>query len=562
MIDGIPIGRRERRPGRRLIAWGVVVLVATASLLPVVVLLLGSLDLSGFHEPFRPGLDGWSGTFSSDATLASMGNSLLLSLRVPIALAVGCLLAYAVARYDIPGRGWIEAGFWAAFFVPTLPMAMGWLHFFEAAEWSLGIPLPDLKSFTGILWVHLTATTIPFMAVLLAPAFRQVDTCLEDAARVAGARTGRILSRINLPLVAPALATVFIAATVKSLETFEIEQLLGVPVGIDVYATRVYDLVRWDPPRIAEAMALSSVFLAILMVLAAIQYAGDRRNRPELAVGSGMNRGRRRSRWSPTIAAVLYAYLIVTVVLPLAFLVTGTFQRLFGFFGLEDGWTVDHWVMILRDARFGSAALFSVGLATTVAAIAVPLFGAIAWHLARGHLPAPRLTGFLTWLPWAFPGFILGMILMVLFIEAPPLRIFYGTAVPLVIGLLIKDMPIAVHLFRSAITNVPASLEEAARCSGAGRWTVLGRIVAPLVAPSTVAVALLVLAATLRDISTIVLLGAPGTRTLSLLMFDYATDGNYESASVIGIIVTAGCLAATFGAFRITRAMNRWTDND
>ncbi len=53
------------------------------------------------------------------------------------------------------------------------------------------------------------------------------------------------------------MLTALIAGFIRSLELFEVEQFLGTPVGIMVYATRIYDLIATDPPVYPEAMALS-----------------------------------------------------------------------------------------------------------------------------------------------------------------------------------------------------------------------------------------------------------------------------------------------------------------
>ena len=46
------------------------------------------------------------------------------------------------------------------------------------------------------------------------------------------------------------------------------ELLLGKPIGVFVYATRIYDLIQWEPPLFPQAMALSTLFLGLLFVLA------------------------------------------------------------------------------------------------------------------------------------------------------------------------------------------------------------------------------------------------------------------------------------------------------
>ena len=58
---------------------------------------------------------------------------------------------------------------------------------------------------------------------------------------------------------------------IRSLEAFEIELLLGTPIGLQVYSTKIHELVTWEPPQFAPAMALSTVFLGVLLLMVALQ---------------------------------------------------------------------------------------------------------------------------------------------------------------------------------------------------------------------------------------------------------------------------------------------------
>ena len=91
---------------------------------------------------------------------------------------------------------------------------------------------------------------------------RQMEASLEEAARVCGAGPWQTFRRIVLPILAPALFTTFLAGLIRGLESFQVELLLGTPAGITVYATRIFELIGWDPPLFSQAMALSTLFLA------------------------------------------------------------------------------------------------------------------------------------------------------------------------------------------------------------------------------------------------------------------------------------------------------------
>ena len=102
------------------------------------------------------------------------------------------------------------------------------------------------------------------MVILLTPALRQIDASFEEAAEMSGAATWGTLCRVTIPLLAPSILTAFVLALIRSLEAFEVERVLGAPVNIDVYSTRIYDFVSLEPPLFAQAMALSVLFLAML----------------------------------------------------------------------------------------------------------------------------------------------------------------------------------------------------------------------------------------------------------------------------------------------------------
>jgi len=157
----------------------------------------------------------------------------------------------------------------------------------------------------------------------------------------------------------------------------------------------------------------------------------------------------------------------------------------------------------------------------------------------------------LVWLPWAIPGLVLGVSLLSLMLNIPGISWLYGTIVPLVLALIIKELPIGVQLLRGALGQVSGQLEEAARMSGAGFASIFRRVTLPLIAPMLVSVFLLIFAGTIRDISTVVLIATPGLRTLSLLMFDFAAAGRFESASVVGILIALISLVITMIAYRI-----------
>jgi iron(III) transport system permease protein len=253
---------------------------------------------------------------------------------------------------------------------------------------------------------------------------------------------------------------------------------------------------------------------------------------------------------------LLWVYLAVTLLLPLVFLILGSLTELFGFFFTPDPWTVSHWKAVFADSRFIGSAVTSMILGLAVGIIGILIFSLVAWLLVRTTIAGRGTVSVMIWLPWAIPGLVLGVTLLSLILETPGLSLLYGTIIPLLLALLIKELPVGVQLLRTAVGQVSAQLEDAAVMSGAGFMTVYRRITLPLVAPMLVSVFLLIFAGTLRDIGTIVLIATPGTQTMSLLMFEFAVSGQLESAAVIGVIVAVVCTAVTSISLRIGRRVS------
>ena len=344
---------------------------------------------------------------------------------------------------------------------------------------------------------------------------------------------------MTLPLIFPALSVGLIATFVRSLESFEIEQLLGTPENIFVFTTRIYDLIREEPPRYPPAMALATLFLAIILAMAAVQLWLTRRRGPTATVRAQGFRARMASsrKLRLAISAVIIGYIAIAVYLPVAVLIAGSCNRIFGFLQMQNPWTLAHWGEVLTDDRFLRAARNSMMFGVGIAVLVIPLYLRLAWILSKNSDHWHGAVGLVLWLPWAVPGFLFGLAMMDLLLRVDVLAVFYGSAVPIVMAFLIKEMPIGVALLKAATEQVGGDLLDAARVGGATRLRAFLRVGLPLLLPTVIAVGIVIFAAVVREIGTIVMIAAPGTETLALLMFDYAGTARTESAAVIGVIL-------------------------
>jgi len=523
--------------------------VAFLVLTPLLLLLVGSFQLARPGEAPVYGLAGWRRAFSDPSILQALWNTVSLAVvRQSIALVIGVVLAWLIARTDLPWKKALEFMFWISFFLPPLPVALGWILLMDGKfgllnQWLQNMsiisgPIFNIYSYWGIVWVHMT-TSLGVKVLLLAPAFRNLDASLEESARSCGANPVVTLIRIVIPLMMPAILVSTVLGLIRSMEAFEIELLLGVPIGLFVYSTKIRDLVAYEPPEYAPATALGSIFLLLLLIMVALQrsYLGHRLYRTVTGRGFGTNpTSLGRWRW-PIFSVVALIAFSVTVV-PLMVLLMGTFMRAFGYFDIPRPWTIENWQRVLADPSLIKSLwnTLIVGLGTAVSGAA--FYALIAYVVVRRQFKGRAILDFISWLPWAIPGILMGLALLWTVFETRVLLFLYGSVYLLIIALFIKSMPFGVQIAKSVLVQLGPELEEAARICGGSWLQCYRRVLIPLLTPTFIVVGLLGFISAARDISTIVLLGSSQSRTMALLALDYAFGGQFERGAVVAFLTS------------------------
>ena len=521
--------------------------------LPILFLLIGSFNTAPPGQAPIYGIENWTRAFLDPQTLSALWMSFLFSVvRLLPSLALSATAAWLIARTDMPGGNTVEFLCWLAFFVPDFPLTLAWILLLDpnfgflntAAAASLPFvdgPLFNPYSFWGIVWVHLGTGGIWLNVMLLTPVFRRLGASLEEAARVAGANTITALLRITFPILSPMIIAIAVLSFIKGLESFNTELLLGLPAGIYVYGTRIYDYIRQEPPAYGEATALGSVFLLVLAVLAVLYRRYVQGNRKFIVVtGQGYSTSRiKLGRWRYVALGGFITWYTVMMVLPLTFLLIGSFMRRYGFFEINSPFTVAHWQDLFGDPLFLGSLRNSLAIAGITAVLGVLLYSIVGYLLASRRLAVPALLEFLCWLPWVIPGILMSLGLLWVFLATPLRGFLYGTVWGIALALTIHDSPVSSQAFKSAFMQLGPDLEEAARVAGASwRYTYL-RILLPLVAPVAATVAMLNFGTALTSISTPVLLYSAESRPLSILLLEYSFTGEIERAAALGLLLTA-----------------------
>jgi len=520
--------------------------------LPLLFLVTGSFNLAPPGREAVYGLANWARAFGDGATINALWMSFALSIiRLIPAMAIAVLVAWLIARTDMPGGNAVEVFCWVAYFIPDFPLTLAWILLLDPNYGFLNTlarhlpfvdgPLFNPYSFWGIVWVHTSASGIWFKVILLTPVFRRLGASLEEAARVAGANTTTTLRRITLPLLSPMILAVAVLSFIRGLQSFNTELLLGTPAGIFVYSTRIYDYIHREPASYGEATALGSVFIFILGVLLFLYWRFLSGNRRFTVVGGqGYSTARvKLGKWRHVAFGGCLLYLAIMTLLPLIFLVIGSFMRRYGFFGISSPFTLAHWQNLLTDPIFLVSLKNSLIIAVITSAGGILLYSTVAYLLVSRRLAAAPLLEGLCWLPHILPGILLGLGILWLFLATPLRFLFYGTVWGIALALILSDSPVTTQAFRAGFLQLGPDLEEAARVTGASWWYTYRRILLPLLAPIAGAVGLMNFGGALTSISTPVLLYSHQSRPLAILLLEYSVTGELERGAALGLLITA-----------------------
>jgi iron(III) transport system permease protein len=554
--------RRWLRDG---ICTAVLLVMVLFVLYPLALLLYGSFLVdSGTGMSQQWGVDNWITAWRQPGMVQAIVNTVRrVILTEAIALPAAVLIAWLVARTDVPGKRLIDNFFWIALFLPSLPVVLGWIMLFDPgngvvnrwmmAAFALSEPPLDIYTFWGIVFMHLSTRSIAAKYIFLAPAFRNFDSALEEASTIAGSAPLGTIRRIVIPILMPAILITMAISLIHSLESFEIELVLGPPTNFYVFSTKMYVLMQENPPLFGAATVLGlSILLAILPLIIWQQRLISTRS--FVTVTSHFQRRALRLRglrWPIFIGIGALAFVITIV--PTACLLAGTFMNLFGHFEVATVWTTDHWSKVLADPVLLNSMSNTLIMAGSAALIGVTWFALVAYISVRTAYPGRRALDFMTWFPASLPGIILGLGLLWMFLTVPLFKPLYGTLLVLVIAVLINSVTTGVQLIKSNMVQVGYELEEASFIAGGSWLTTFRRIVLPILAPVLISVALLTFNSAARNIANIVMIVTADNRPLSLLQIDYMADGQYEPAAIVGVIIVLLTLGFALLARLITR---------
>jgi iron(III) transport system permease protein len=410
-----------------------------------------------------------------------------------------------------------------------------------------------------MIFVHAIGI-IPSMWLILISVLRLMDPALEEAAFVSGASRVRSTLFVTVPLMAPGILAIIILFTVAGLESLETPLALGRPAGVEVMATRVYDLLHmptgmgfaYGPPA-----ALGLLGLMIGVVGIGLYLYFTRRASKYVVVTGRAYRPRivKLGNWKYVALGAIAAYLVLQVVLPFGMLVATSLQRFYQ--PLAPGstivWTTNNYVSMLDYRFFGQYFVNTILVAASAATVTMVLVSFLAWQVVRWPTRLTQAVNVLAFLPLAIPGVISGLAFFLLFIGTP----LYGTLILLVLAFLSRFLAYGTRLMHSAQVQIHKELEEAAVTAGVPYLRTFVTINLRLLLPAFFNGWLWVLTHSARDFTTPLMVASASSLVASNIIFGRYADGKFpESAAMMVALVLFNVCTVIVGRKWIVRAVS------
>ena len=543
-----------------------VALVVWLALVPLVFLLWQSfLTPQTATVPAQYTLENFRAAYLDTDNARLLFNSLQFAIGAAVlSLVVGTALAWMNERTNTPFKTLFFALAIIPLVIPGILFTVSWIMLASPKIGLINLALQKLTdsdavfvnvyTMAGMIWVDGLHYS-PMAFLLMTAAFRSMDPSLEEQAAMSGASVLLIARRITLKLAWPAALGSLLILFVRAIESFEVPALLGLPVGIHVYTSSIYQAIHQYPSQIG----LASAYAVTLLVLTSLGiYAQSRLSSQGARFSTVTGKGYRPrtidlGRWRYLTAAIFILYFVVIVLLPFLVLLWSSTQKFYS----APSWaafsrmSLDAYRAVLDIPQFAAtvwnSVVLSIGSATTIMLVSA----VISWIVVRTKVPGRWLLDNLASLPLVFPGLVLGLAIMVcyLYIDIG----VYGTLWIMFIAYVTRFLPFGMRYNSASMLQIHKELEESAAMSGASWSTTFRRVVLPLLKPGLLAGWIYVMIVSIRELSSSILLYSPGSEVLSIMIWELWQNGQYVELSALGVML----IVALFALVMLAQAVGR-----
>lgn len=472
-----------------------------------------------------------------------------------VSVLIGLPLGVLRGLFAVPLPKLWDLLFLIPFLTPPYIAALSWMlalqhngYLHQLTGWDLN---DLLFSRAGIVLV-MTLNIFPVVYFAVSRSLLASGQRLATVARVHGATAWRAFWHVTLPMLSPALAAGTLLAFTLAIEEYGVPAALGARAGVVMLTVGIEKKLADWPIDLTGAAWLSLLLVSVALCAWWLQKRLTDTTEVTSVTGKpGENTG--ASLGWMTLPALLFMALVAA----LAVLLPGASMVLTSLLGTLSGGmqasnvTLRHFSALFTMQGDALAALSTSLSLALASALIVGVLGLVAaWLVLVQKIKGSAIVDALSLMPAALPGVVVGVGLILLwnqpFWPVSP----YNTWGMLLLSYCCLLLPWPVRYVGSALRQLGANLEPAARVHGASPWRALRLIILPLVFPALLAAMLMVFAVASRELVTSLLLAPAGTQTVAVFIwrqFEQGSVGQGMAMASLTLLVGLALMLTALG---------------
>ncbi len=505
-------------------------------------------------------------------------NTLILAVgSCAVAILYGGLFAFLVTRTNLKCKKYLSSIFIFPYIMPQWTLAMVWKNLFDSMAVTgtkdgllaglFGITMPSWwcsGMFPSLLVLGLHYA--PFAYILIGGIFRNMDANLEEAATILNTPKWKIMTRVTLPLIRPAILSTILLVFGSSMGSYPVPHFLG----LTTLSTKYIEL---NDRRTGQA----SILAVIMMLLGvAIMYFNQRSLKSRKSYTTVTGKSGQTSKINlgkvgkVLIAVILIIFTFFTSIFPIISFAFETFLpnpgdysflKTFDSANLTTKWWVTN-ENVTENGMYGQKGMLfnemiwkgfaGTMLVSVACAITAGVLGTLIGYAVSKNRRS-KLAGYVNsvaFLPYLMPSIAVSIAFFKLFSGGINL---YNTYWLLIIVGTVKYIPFASRSSLNSMLQLSGEIEEAAIIQDIPWRKRMTRIIIPIQKSSIVSGFLLPFMTCLRELSLFMLLCGQGL-ILSTQLDYFDEMGLYAFSSGINLILIVTILICNALVNKITGA--------
>lgn len=459
----------------------------------------------------------------SSSLAVSIGSALTATM-------LGTILAVLVVKTRAPLRKLVALAGVLPIILPGFVTAIAYIFLFGRngliTYKLLGISW-DVYSWKSVFCLQCVDQTTTAFLMVAAGLFTHGNR-MEEAARILGADEWRILWTITLRITRPMVMAAFLLNFMHAMGDFGTPLIVGGSFDTLASASYTYLIGRYD-------LSMAATYNVVLLFISLAAYAWYCRlenngHADELSWRSGSVGLLQLQGWRARICwiVVFVFFLFMFALLCSVFMAAFTRQL-----GSNYNFTIEHFQAI---GRRGLTSTVNTIIFATGVGLCTSLLGQIlAFMIIRMGVPGKKGLDFLATIPFALPGTFVGVGYAIAF-NTPPL-LLTGTWFIVVFNLVMRKLPLGLRTGVASLARLDSSLDEASLVLGSSIFRTFRRITLPNLKPAMMVCGLYAFVTTIQALGSIIFIITPGTKLLSVDVFEAVVRGDLGVAAAYSMIM-------------------------